>query len=457
MGTRRFRGRRAALSAILAAGGWVLLPLSGCDYLLGYHGSPPQSACVLGEKRCTGSVTEICTGVGEWTTETACASPSPVCFEGSCVAMEQVSCGGRSTCVLLSDGSVLCWGSGGQACASAGQGGAPSQQKVELPGPASEISTARDDSGRACALLDDGTVWCWGGDPGSEPGPGCAATIPASAVALPQGKIAHVRAGPGRTCVVTDQGELWCWGQNASGETLPLGKATIDQPARVDVGESVTDVAFGVAHTCALANHKVFCWGKNDVSQCGAPADPETHLPREVPEAAGATSLAAGDHHTCAVAGGAVVCWGEGSCGQLGTVKCGDDCADNGPSRAGMCGETPVVIPGAGGAGDAQILAGAQHTCLWRPGGGLSCWGHDRYWQVLPAAVVTPYVLKKDFLIADRLADVSIGAYHGCGIREDGEIWCWGRNNHEQLGRADKAGAGDESHEAPGSVHVQSH
>ena len=38
------------------------------------------------------------------------------------------------------------------------------------------------------------------------------------------------------------------------------------------------------------------------------------------------------------------------------------------------------------------------------------------------------------------MPEVAAGGEHGCGIRGNGTLWCWGRNNYGQIGNA-KTGA----------------
>ena len=81
------------------------------------------------------------------------------------------------SCVLLTSGEVRCWGSGRKG--ELGNGAANdvllATTKVGLPGPASQI-TAGD--AFACALLSDGSAWCWGSNTQGELGLGVADATP---------------------------------------------------------------------------------------------------------------------------------------------------------------------------------------------------------------------------------------------------------------------------------------
>jgi alpha-tubulin suppressor-like RCC1 family protein len=81
------------------------------------------------------------------------------------------------SCVLLTSGEVRCWGAGQKG--ELGNGAANDETlattKVGLPGPASQITAGES---FACALLSDGSVWCWGANTQGELGMGVADASP---------------------------------------------------------------------------------------------------------------------------------------------------------------------------------------------------------------------------------------------------------------------------------------
>ena len=62
-----------------------------------------------------------------------------------------------------------------------------------------------------------------------------------------------------------------------------------------------------------------------------------------------------------------------------------------------------------------SISAGYAHTCGVRENGEVVCWGYDNH------GVATPP--------AGKFASVSAGSRHTCGVRENGEAVCWGENH----------------------------
>ena len=84
-----------------------------------------------------------------------------------------------------------------------------------------------------------------------------------------------------------------------------------------------------------------------------------------------------------------------------------------------------------------KLASGKNHACLLKSNGTIWCWGDNAYGQLgngdlgtdsnIPVLVSTGARLFKD-LFGGSLADSS------CAIDVDGYAWCWGRNQHGQLG-----------------------
>jgi alpha-tubulin suppressor-like RCC1 family protein len=218
----------------------------------------------------------------------------------------------------------------------------------------------------------------------------------------------------------------------------------------------VATVAAGARHTCALRGDSVACWGNNTYGQIGigstapsvAAADTRPALAigsRWIPLA-----VAAGGRHTCALVDAVVnqrtqrgvVCWGDNSLGQLGVP-------DRQPRGADPADTYPLVSLGPD-AMPTAITAGLYHTCALVRGGGVVCWGDNRFGQLgvdtnpLPdggVAINSPpppagggdpnFDIELGFGAATA---ISAGAYHTCAVLPDGSVRCWGWNGYGQLG-----------------------
>ena len=82
-----------------------------------------------------------------------------------------------------------------------------------------------------------------------------------------------------------------------------------------------------------------------------------------------------------------------------------------------------------------QISTGSAHSCAINTADNTaSCWGSGEYGQLgngaSPYDSVTPVQVSN---LTD-LAQVSAGTDHSCALKSDGTVYCWGHDDHGQLG-----------------------
>lgn len=229
-----------------------------------------------------------------------------------------VSAGGAHTCATFEGGRVSCWGSDGygELGASAGGGAVPAPLEVTKLPPAVSVSSGVK---KTCAVLQSGHIACWGASPLGD-GTGLSSDVPVEVQSIDDAL--SVSVGYEQSCAVRRDGSVWCWGFNYAGE---LGDGTLENretPVQASGVENAVAVACGGEHSCALvADGSVWCWGRNNFGQADpGPGAPELlELPAPVPGLGeGVTAIATGRAHTCAVVNGGVQCWGWNNLGQLG-------------------------------------------------------------------------------------------------------------------------------------------
>ena len=239
------------------------------------------------------------------------------------------------------------------------------------------------------------------------------------------------------------------WGSGEGG-ALGNGGPWSQEPKAVDAtgvlaDKNVTSVSAGDRHTCAVADGKVFCWGANNHGQLGNNTDSDSTLPVAVDSSgvlAGrtVTQVSAGGALTCAVADGRAFCWGWGLDGQLG-------------NNAELDSPVPVAVDASGvlaGKTVTQVSAGGKHACAVASGK-AHCWGdsgnralgNDESGQSssVPVAVNTTGVLAGKTVTAITASSLDSWSFteHSCAIA-DGQAYCWGANNHGQLGNNTSGG-----------------
>src|SRR5207249_850991 len=268
-----------------------------------------------------------------------------------------VAAGGSHTCMRLPDGTVQCWGQNNFGQLGNGDGSLTSSS---VPVPVRDLTTATSvvtGDSHTCALLADGTVQCWGVGDSGQRGDGTfnnISTVPVAVVGMGgAGHLTNAGAVAARgyhSCALLGDGTVWCWGRNQDGQLgngipLPAPPGTqcpsswcSSTPVRVVGITSADAITAGAYHTCALLSDRtVQCWGRNDDGQLGDGTRTSSSTPVRVVGITGAVAVTGGWwHHTCALLrDGTVQCWGQNDFGQLG----------NGTTTGSS---TPVTMTGTG-------------------------------------------------------------------------------------------------------------
>ncbi|MEM9517153.1 MAG: hypothetical protein AAGA42_20060 [Actinomycetota bacterium] len=266
--------------------------------------------------------------------------------------------------------------------------------------------------------------------------------------------------GMNHTCARSANGEVRCWGSNQygqlrRGDTTDIGDNAGemgDNLTPVTLGGSVTELAAGFDHTCALRSSHVTCWGRNDQGQLGLGntndfGDNAGELGPIVPAVLlgtgrTATALAAGGKHTCALLDdGTVKCWGMNGSGQLGQ---GDkNHRGDGPGELGDA--LPPIDLGTGRTA-VGITAAFAHTCALLDDGSVKCWGANFGGQLGQgdtfdrggfAGQMGDFLPEVDLGTGRTAVSISAGSGHTCALLDDASVKCWGASSNGQLGYGD--------------------
>lgn len=203
------------------------------------------------------------------------------------------------TCAILDDDSLKCWGWNANGELGLGDvaahGGGAGQMGNALPtvdlGAGRRAKDLAMSGNTTCVILDDGQLKCWGTNGNGALGLGD--SIPRggqagqmgdalSSVDLGAGRRARsITAGYTRTCAVLDDRTVKCWGQSS---LLGIGRDDAsrgDDPGEmgsalpvVDLGTGRTAkaISIGGRHTCSvLDDDTVKCWGDTPFGQVGRP------------------------------------------------------------------------------------------------------------------------------------------------------------------------------------------
>jgi alpha-tubulin suppressor-like RCC1 family protein len=227
----------------------------------------------------------------------------------------------------------------------------------------------------------------------------------------------------GRTfCAIDAAGALWCWGTDSEGQ-LGDGKTTDDPtPKKVPASGTWKQVAVGNSDVCGLqSDGGLWCWGSAQIGIAGIAPDAGTLITAPV--------RVGTDTWTQVVLG-----WDDFACARKtsGALACWGRNSDGtlGNGTAGASVPSPTVV---GTDTDwTQVTAGAYHVCGLKSGGSVWCWGGNDAGQLGDGTTTSRLVPMK---VADSgYAAIDARAAGTCGTKTDGSIACWGLNYDGQAG-----------------------
>ena len=351
-----------------------------------------------------------------------------------------------------------------------------------------------------CAILDDGSVWCWGANYAAQLGNGTATgsrfsppegsrSTPAPTSSLGEGRTAvDISAGMFHTCAILDDGSVSCWGMDfflgheSNGSSDPLPPT---QTASLGEGRTAVKISAGTQVTCAILDDgSVVCWGQapGSAGKIGDGTGEERASPTQTAsfgDGRTATEISVGSYHACAILDdGSVVCWGENNFGNLGTRDLSESLS-----------WVPVQTASLGDGRTAVAISAGAHTCAILDDGSVVCWGENSrgslgteyaYDSCVPnysddredyfscsdegwdwtngqydciegnddkwvcrtnsqSAISIPVPTQTASLGEGRTAVALINSdfYATCVILDDGSVSCWGFNGHGQIGNGE--------------------
>ena len=77
------------------------------------------------------------------------------------------------------------------------------------------------------------------------------------------------------------------------------------------------------------------------------------------------------------------------------------------------------------------VAMGLDHTAAITENGDLYCWGENDHGQVGNGSTTDQ---TKPVRILEHAASVSLGSHHSTAIMENGDLYCWGWNYYGQIG-----------------------
>jgi alpha-tubulin suppressor-like RCC1 family protein len=296
---------------------------------------------------------------------------------------------------------------------------------VEAEGPAvAEIipETIAGARHHTCGLTSTGEAYCWGRNNYGQLGDGTTENSLSPVPVAGSLTFKTITAGMDLTCALTVDGEAYCWGFGFLGDGE--GQRSDPQPVAV-AGDHTFRTISANTNVCGVTTtNEARCWGSNQKYQAGVGSTDESFGGSRLP------ALVVGGHEFSAVftrylgacgitTDGNTLCWGWNNIGQVGDGTAIDR-------------SSPTLV--SGGHTFKLIRGGANFTCGLTPTGAAYCWGSN-YAGALGNESVDFYSLAP-VEVSGGFAFETLGAslYVACGVTAAGTAYCWGHNEHGEVG-----------------------
>jgi hypothetical protein len=182
-----------------------------------------------------------------------------------------VSVGWSSSCALLKDGAVRCWGSNFRGSLGDGgdyrENGSASKVSVPVSGLSNVVQIAAG-MDHFCALLKGGGIKCWGDNQHGQLGGG--STEKMSKVPVPVKGINNaikVSAGTEDSCALLKTGRILCWGQQMNYPFIRLraGISDANTPRQVyDIYDAIDLTSSSYIMSALRKDGSIWYWSNED-------------------------------------------------------------------------------------------------------------------------------------------------------------------------------------------------
>jgi hypothetical protein len=300
--------------------------------------------------------------------------------------------------------------------------------------------------GLACAVLADGSVWCWGDGALGDAASPRASRAPSRVLALEGGSAVpltdavEVAIATHTACVIRGTArEAWCWGGGSDG-TLATG-ALDDAPVAVRATElpaPLAELSAEYSHVVARTEDgRVIGVGYDTCRVLGGGVSGTVEPHAILAPVDSVVTYATATWGTCAVStSGALACWGLVPIFGQPTTRtpcpgCGSGMAD--------CTATPVALDPSLTPPFVRLRAGDTSAFLGITGDGRlyawGSWGSSSDTSIDFALAPTRIALPGNVEVVDAIAGGG-----ACAVTRDGDVLCAGLNTSGELGRGTVGG-----------------
>jgi len=262
--------------------------------------------------------------------------------------------------------------------------------------------------------------------------------------------VRRVAVGWNDICVALRDGSVRC-----KQDWRPAGERRLGSFLAIPGAADVADLATGYHHSCARNKAgAVLCWGRNDSGEVGG-TEPIVRVARAVKLPGPAAEVRVGETQSCArLVAGAVMCWGKVAgtahapptdlgwfANAAGLSLSIDALCAHSAEGALSCsfGGGLRLEPVAAEASVRQVVLGRWRGCVLVADGSVQCFALERPKDAPVTGKVSPWA--EPIAGLTDVVQLAAGTAHTCARRKDASVWCWGANEHGQLGDGSRVGS----------------
>jgi len=282
------------------------------------------------------------------------------------------------------------------------------------------LSTALN-TAYAAGLKADGSVWTWGSNTYGQLGNNTRTNSSSPVAVVGNHSFVDIRCGGGSYMIALKaDGSIWSWGNNTAGQLGTNNTTSYSSPVAVVGNHSFVQISACTTASGLKEDGSVWIWGDGNYGSLGNNTTASVSSPVAVIGGHVFTGLFSGFYYNGGIKStGAVWMWGINSFGRLG---------DNSTTTR----SSPVAVVGSHAFGEVDISS--QGSLARKIVGDTWAWGQNTYGQVGNNTSGTSYSSPVAVVGGHLFVQTGNSYWASYGLKSDGSLWAWGRNDYGQLG-----------------------
>jgi alpha-tubulin suppressor-like RCC1 family protein len=361
------------------------------------------------------------------------SNPVVGCYQNCNNKTSSIKGGAEHFCSLNPAGKLACWGDNREGQLGYSEGISSNLSSEPTNGIQNyTVKAFALGEAHTCVLLSSGSVNCFGSNSAGQLGSVATGGVMPIVVNLPA-PAQTIEAGKSYTCAILQGGDVYCWGRGGDSSSYFVDTAQTNSyaPIKISSFENIKMLAASQNAVCGILSAtgatQVKCLGANSSGQLGRGNFDYNNTAEPLSPSLNASYIASHPtaNHFCAVEpSGGVKCWGSGTGQQIG-----NDSNANQSTAQSVLGLTAPAV---------SLALGKNHTCALQENRNSFCWGTNSSGQIGNNSTTSSgsAVLASEF-VGLSVSLIAAGDSSTCAVSQlsgSAQVHCLGNNNRGQVG-----------------------